>query len=562
MSGGFESKPGSRSLVQKAFEGNRATTQDPGKRTLTEQRSHDLPIMRKATGAAEVSRAAVQAQIAPASQGNGGSPSGSPVDASIRGRVEQATGADLGGVRIHTGADSSEAAASVGARAYAGGQDVHFGAGEYRPGTPGGDHLIAHELVHTIQQAGSAPSRQDKLAVSEPGDHAEVEADRIASAVVDGSPRPGSLVPSSAPAAIQRAPLDQEPTATKQKLKVDTDENLGNYRKYFGLKGTPTLASNVSATYEETTPQIDSINVQETKDALHQGLHLYALALFDLLPDDDGKTQSKRLNLVHVENLDLTTWGGPNTSFRFTSIGQTDPKGQINVRILIEALSLSSKAMSDPVTAAGIEKMAAKYGITRDSSVSDDTWNKVLRSIGRIQETVIMRLRDVPFYQSDKDAGAKGEAAEYKDAAQPGGAWSRKIILYKKLLGSNDDKFAFTIEHELGHALDHAPAEQASGFVTGSMTHNDPKFKEAAKKDGGRNEAITAYARTDDHEFFAECFAMFVSKPDTLQALRPNIYQYFHDYQWGALSDPKLNPYKSGSAGMGAGVGAGLPIMF
>src|SRR5918995_2142348 len=32
------------------------------------------------------------------------------------------------------------------------GSDVHFAPGAYQPGTPGGDHLIAHELAHVAQQ--------------------------------------------------------------------------------------------------------------------------------------------------------------------------------------------------------------------------------------------------------------------------------------------------------------------------------------------------------------------------------------------------------------------------
>ena len=108
---------------------------------------------------------------------------------------------------------------------------------------------------------------------------------------------------------------------------------------------------------------------------------------------------------------------------------------------------------------------------------------------------------------------------------------------------ATDPDFAYTIAHEIGHALDDAPFEGAAGPVVNAEAHNDPKFQEAAKKDGGRAKAITKYAKTDDFEFFAECFALFIQQRDTLRSLRPNIYRFFQDYQWGGLKDPKLNPY-------------------
>ncbi|MSP59637.1 MAG: DUF4157 domain-containing protein [Myxococcales bacterium] len=141
---------------------------------------------------------------------------GAALDAPVRGAVEQATGADLGGVRVHTGAASEEAAAGVSARAYTTGQDVHFGAGQYQPGSREGDRLIAHELVHTVQQRGSNghAAAQHKPSVSQPGDAAELEADRIADAVVDGDAKAGSAtVSASAASATLHRKDDAAPAA-------------------------------------------------------------------------------------------------------------------------------------------------------------------------------------------------------------------------------------------------------------------------------------------------------------------------------------------------------------
>lgn len=80
---------------------------------------------------------------------------GRPLPASERGRMERALGTRLNGVRLHTGAAAVRLARRLRARAFAVGRDVAFGRGEYRPGTPVGDALLAHELAHTVQQRGA-----------------------------------------------------------------------------------------------------------------------------------------------------------------------------------------------------------------------------------------------------------------------------------------------------------------------------------------------------------------------------------------------------------------------
>jgi hypothetical protein len=84
---------------------------------------------------------------------------GQPLPDGVRGSMESRFGQDFGGVRVHTGAGSAGAARDLNAQAFTTGQDIHFGAGQYRPGTPSGDKLLAHELTHTVQQGEPAVSR-------------------------------------------------------------------------------------------------------------------------------------------------------------------------------------------------------------------------------------------------------------------------------------------------------------------------------------------------------------------------------------------------------------------
>jgi hypothetical protein len=114
------------------------------------------------------------------------SSSGQALPTHLQRQFEQSTGADLSGVRVHTGGESATAARAVGAKAYTVGQDIHFAEGRYQPDDPFGMHLLAHEVAHTVQQQGGAAHRQHKLEVSTPHDAAEVEADRAADAMVRG----------------------------------------------------------------------------------------------------------------------------------------------------------------------------------------------------------------------------------------------------------------------------------------------------------------------------------------------------------------------------------------
>lgn len=117
----------------------------------------------------------VQSAIA-ASRGGG-----QPLPTQVAGRLEPALGESLGDVRVHTGEGAAALARAVSARAFTVGNDIFFGSGEYRPGSAGGNELIAHEVAHTIQQRGAPDS--GPLTVSHPGDALEREAEAVARGV-------------------------------------------------------------------------------------------------------------------------------------------------------------------------------------------------------------------------------------------------------------------------------------------------------------------------------------------------------------------------------------------
>jgi hypothetical protein len=88
---------------------------------------------------------------------------GQPLPTVLRSSMEGAFGAGFGDVRTHAGPEATALNRELGARAFTVGNDVVFGEGQCRPGTAAGQHLLAHELAHTLQQGGGA-RLQRKLA--------------------------------------------------------------------------------------------------------------------------------------------------------------------------------------------------------------------------------------------------------------------------------------------------------------------------------------------------------------------------------------------------------------
>ncbi|HKK28862.1 MAG TPA: DUF4157 domain-containing protein, partial [Alphaproteobacteria bacterium] len=77
---------------------------------------------------------------------------GNPLPEETRRRMQNRFGADLSGIRIHTDALAVELSKALRAQAFAHGRDIYFNANKFQPGTPEGEHLLAHEIAHTIQQ--------------------------------------------------------------------------------------------------------------------------------------------------------------------------------------------------------------------------------------------------------------------------------------------------------------------------------------------------------------------------------------------------------------------------
>jgi len=86
---------------------------------------------------------------------------GQPLPPRVRTGFQGLLGAELGAVRIHQDASAAATASSLRAQAFTIGNDVVFGAGRYRPQTPQGLWLLAHELAHVAQARNPSPPSAD-----------------------------------------------------------------------------------------------------------------------------------------------------------------------------------------------------------------------------------------------------------------------------------------------------------------------------------------------------------------------------------------------------------------
>jgi hypothetical protein len=78
--------------------------------------------------------------------------SGQSLDPATRTLMESRFGQEFGHVRVHVDSLAANAARDVDALAFTVGHHIVFGAGAYMPSTSHGQRLVAHELVHVLQQ--------------------------------------------------------------------------------------------------------------------------------------------------------------------------------------------------------------------------------------------------------------------------------------------------------------------------------------------------------------------------------------------------------------------------
>ena len=80
--------------------------------------------------------------------------------------MEPRLGSELSRVRVHTDSDAVESSRLLAANAYTSGTDIFFASGKYQPHSDRGRALLAHELVHVVQEGIATGSEYVQFAAA------------------------------------------------------------------------------------------------------------------------------------------------------------------------------------------------------------------------------------------------------------------------------------------------------------------------------------------------------------------------------------------------------------
>ncbi len=170
---------------------------------------------------------------------------GRPLEAPVRGWMQDRFALDFSRIRIHDDDGAASSARAVGAHAYTVGHHIVFGAGQFRPHSPQGLRLLAHELTHVAQQSAGGAAVQAfadegarTLSVEPVDAPAERQAEAAADLAVRGLPVSASLLrlPSPKRLCLQRH-CNLAPCPTGPRVSVPSSSGIGSSAgKWVGLQ--------------------------------------------------------------------------------------------------------------------------------------------------------------------------------------------------------------------------------------------------------------------------------------------------------------------------------------
>lgn len=437
--------------------------------------------------------------------------SGSKMDTETNSFMSSRFGSDFSDVNVHTDNQSVQLSNDLSARAFTVGNHIYFNQGEYQPQSDEGKHLLAHELTHTIQQNGNSIQR---------------------------SPMPGEDT-------VQN--LESYDAVTRQGIHYDNGFNLQtNISKFFqkGIARDVRLGYNVTYVVKGFDP---------TEAWVESAMRALILYNFNL---NSGATDAALTNITTVQHLDLSgetnpadvKVTGPNAIVRFTST-EFDASGKganrmKNVQLAVEKLSNFTARTSTETPAEKRQRYETTFQITNavpvrndplgdpPETMSDAKFDQVLEALDIVPTGILNQAKGIPIHLGQSQKGPKNESAEYSQFRPKGSTdWKRRFTVYGDFFSATLPQKAYIMAHEFGHALDFRPNEGTGGKGGESLSADKTKggFREALGKDGGLGKGISDYAKTktEESEYFAEAFSLYINQPATLKAIRPNIYAYF-----------------------------------
>jgi len=508
---------------------------------------------------------------------------GRPLSPSVRASYESAFGRDFGDVRVHTGQRADDAAQSIDAEAFTMGTDVFFAAGNYRPSAREGKQLLAHELTHVVQQSSTNAGIQRSKA-----DQQEGTLRNLSKSIKQKLTVITTLPTEDLP--LQKWANNENSFRGDVTYGTDVDDSLGPELESIGrgvhhpgntLDLNSTLTMTVDGSYLDGTSDDAPIAVRYTYYEDSSGNE-------KLLIENLGERQiatadaEKSIDDAFDVRIDDRNWDDEELAAIRTALETLSTK----VLEMIRGVRFESEHKPD-AEAAGrydpndhtiylydqlFDENASVFGgaeaeqysnkvrmIVHEIGHAIDFHRNAAKQQARIQnlraeiEEVENQLQELADGESEEQ-GSDDEDNPYSDvisggadAELPGGDQSSQQTGEGSSQQADEQPSREELESrrdELQTQLDREQNMAVTRFVYSSA---GDEFMTAYNQDRRGSVEITPYASrkrsqySNDNtpkwdytmEVFAESYALYITAPDTLEAIRPNVYEFFEKRDFG-----------------------------
>jgi len=325
--------------------------------------------------------------------------SGSPVPAQVRALVEPSFGHNFGDVRVHHDEVDDRSARAMGASAFAMGDDLYFARDAYDPHSPGGVHLLAHELAHTVQQEGGASSDVA------PDPYTSVAAESEAREAADTALAGGSASPG---AALCAAPVVQyQDEASKETEAQKAQRIVGQFpwmRAMFPQWAVTAGAGGLTATKSDGTTMVQRTADVGFKDGFNASVGQRRVTETD---KDHNMVSEHKAGYADGMGYVETMSGGKSLAADGTKVAD-EKRTRMSAGADGAAVTQSTSATRDTVTTttskgaslkdgelSGSYERGREFKLDDDNAMGSKTGVKVGTSGGSFSRESSSRIKDV-----------------------------------------------------------------------------------------------------------------------------------------------------------------------
>ena len=321
---------------------------------------------------------------------------GSPLNPGVRTTMETRFDRDFSSVRVHHDSVADASTSAVNALAYTVGRDIVFGASQYSPQSSAGQKLLTHELVHVMQQWNHPRSNQEPVAIAmgEPDDRFEQEANGMANAAEPGAIRSGVSAVPNAPIVSRLDRTNPYGTGPKSKSVTDLEEatvqaaeaaiQAGKFQQAINLivhdlansgKMNLDLLDSLTMTYDPTLPQEGNTS--------------------DPQKDREGKTLPTKVQIGKPAFAFGVQWLYSTILHEYTHVRQAQPIGTMP-GIKVPKTAADPRAHAQEVEAYAGEILNAQgTGVNSDPKLILEIWNRLRSHWLQIMPVIKRSLQDL-----------------------------------------------------------------------------------------------------------------------------------------------------------------------